>query len=91
MVIRWARGTTSANTWNVPLRKVLRVLVKRIVAAEDVDESQDNLVRCVVHIYSDPANTFVATAEVDFVEDLAWSQLSAPKYASHLGLTVTLT
>ena len=61
----------------VALGEVPSVLIERPVAAEDVDESQDDLVRCVVQIYSDPANAFVPTAEVNFIKDLARCQLTA--------------
>lgn len=72
----------SINSWNLPLREVFRILVERVVAAEDIDESQDDLVRCVVYIYSNPANTLVAAAEMDLVKDLFWSQLDVRSHIS---------
>lgn len=77
------QAAISVGPQGSPLRKVFRILVKRIVTAENVDECQDNLVRCVVHIYGDPANTFVTTAKVDFIKNLELSQLRARKHESH--------
>jgi hypothetical protein len=42
------QGRASLTSSDLPLREVFRILVERIVTAEDVDESQDDLVRCVV-------------------------------------------
>jgi hypothetical protein len=51
------------------LGEVTRVLVQGPVAAGDVDTSEDNLVRQIVHVDEDPAEALVFAAEVDFVED----------------------
>jgi hypothetical protein len=54
----------------LPLRKVSRVFVQRVVTTKDVDDRQEDFVGRVVYVYADPADSFVAAAEVDFVEDL---------------------
>jgi hypothetical protein len=54
----------------LPLRKVSRVFVQRVVTAENIDDCQEDFVRRVVYVYADPADSFVAATEVDFVEDL---------------------
>lgn len=54
----------------LPLGKVFGILEQRVVAAEHVDASQEDLVRRVVQTHAEPADTLVPTPEVDLVEDL---------------------
>jgi hypothetical protein len=54
----------------IPFGEVTRVFPKRVVAAEDIDQSQEDFVGRVVDVNDDPIDAFVPAAEVDFVEDL---------------------
>lgn len=56
--------------WDVPFGKVPSVLVQRVIAREDVDSREHDLVRGVVDIKHERADSLVAAAQVDFVEDL---------------------
>jgi hypothetical protein len=47
---------------DVPFGEVPGILVKRVIAAENVDEGQNDLVWRVVNVYSDPADSLVAFA-----------------------------
>ena len=55
---------------SLPFGEVTCIFPKRVVAAEDVDQSQEDFVWCVVDINDDPIDAFISAAEVDFVEDL---------------------
>lgn len=70
--VSWAKP--SADEWNLPLGKVACILPKGVVAAEYVDDCQENLVRCVVKIDDLPVDTFVSPTEMNFVEDLVRNQ-----------------
>jgi hypothetical protein len=55
---------------DLPFGEITRIFPKRVVAAEDVDQGQDDLVGRVVEVDDFPLHAFVPAAEVDFVEDL---------------------
>jgi hypothetical protein len=55
-------STDVGSLRNVPFGEVPGILVKRVIAAEDVYEGQDDLVWRVVDVYSDPADSLVAFA-----------------------------
>jgi hypothetical protein len=58
------------DDFRVAFGEVARVFPERVVAAEDVDQGQDDLVGRVVEVNDFPLDAFVSAAEVDFVEDL---------------------
>jgi hypothetical protein len=58
------------DDFRVAFGEVARVFPERVVAAEDVDQGQDDLVGRVVEVDDFPLDAFVSAAEVDFVEDL---------------------
>jgi hypothetical protein len=61
-VLVMSQALVSGDPRNVPFGEVPGVLVKRVIAAEDVDEGQDDLVWRVVDVYGDPADSLVAFA-----------------------------
>jgi hypothetical protein len=60
--VNYVASTDIGHLRDVPFGEVPGILVKRVVAAENVDEGQDDLVWRVVYIYSDPADSLVAFA-----------------------------
>ena len=63
-------GGSRLDGVGLPFGEITRVLPKRVVAAEYVDQGQEDLVGGVVEVYDFPLDAFVSAAEVDFVEDL---------------------
>jgi hypothetical protein len=54
----------------IPLGKVSCIFVQGVIAAQDVDACQKNLVRRIVQIYADPSYALVPATQVNLVENL---------------------
>ena len=68
---QYERSKRERERESIPFGKVFCVFVQGVVAAEDVDQGQQDLIWCVVQVDDYPANAFVSAAEVYLVEDLS--------------------